>query len=509
VTAAPPELAALHERAAILADLGHIHALLFWDQNTMMPPDGAPARGDQSATLESVTHERLTDPELGRLIAALEPWAAEQDPDADDVRLLHELRRDHEKAVRVPTSLAAEMSRAAAHGQAAWQEARAAADFSRFRDALERQIELRHRYVACFTGFEHPYDALLDDFEPGMTVAALEPLFAELCDGLTPLVQAAAGDGARRDGTPFGGPHEVEHQRRAIMDVLEGIGFDPDGWRLDVAPHPFAQRIAPGDVRLTTRYDLHDFSGAYFGSLHEFGHGLYEAGIPDRLSRSPLGSPVSLGVHESQSRLWENVVGRGRPFCAWALPRLRRTLPNLPHGATVQDVYCGVNSVQPSLVRVEADETTYNLHILLRFELELALLEGTLAVDDLPHAWNEGMHRLLGVDVPDDAAGVLQDVHWGAGLIGYFPTYTLGNLQAAQLWETIRAALPDVDEQIERGDFAALRAWLRENVHVHGRKLPPPELLARVTGQQLAVAPFLRYLRGKLADTGVLKATPR
>jgi carboxypeptidase Taq len=506
VTAVPPELTALHERAAILADLGHIHSLLFWDQNTMMPPDGAASRGDQAATLEAVTHERLTDPELARLLDALDPWAASQDPDADDVRLLHELRRDHEKAVRVPTSLAAELSRAAAHGQAAWQEARAAADFSRFRDALARQLELRHRYVECFTGFEHPYDVLLDDFEPGMTTAMLRPLFAELCEGLTPLVADAAADGPKPEGAPFGGPHEVEHQRQAVMDILEGIGFDPDGWRLDVAPHPFAQRIAPGDVRLTTRYDLHDFSGAYFGSLHEFGHGLYEAGIPDRLSRSPLGSPVSLGVHESQSRLWENLVGRSRPFCAWALTRLRETLPALPRETTVDDVYRGINTVHRSLIRVEADETTYNLHIVLRLELELALMEGELPVEDLPHAWNEGMHRLLGIDVPDDASGVLQDVHWGAGLIGYFPTYTLGNLQAAQLWETIRAALPEVDDQLASGDFIPLRTWLREHVHVHGRKLPSPELLARVTGQQLAVEPFLRYLRAKLADIGALGA---
>jgi carboxypeptidase Taq len=509
VTAAPPELAALHERAAILADLGHIHALLFWDQNTMMPPHGAPARGDHAATLEVVAHERQTDPELGRLLDALEPWAADQDPDADDVRLLRELRRDFEKAVRVPTSLAAEMSRAASLGQAAWQEARAAADFSRFRDALERQVELRLRYVECFTGFAHPYDVLLDDFEPRMTTATLRSLFAELCEGLVPLVADAATDGPKPEGAPFGGPHEVEDQRRAVMDVLEGVGFDPDGWRLDVAPHPFAQRIAPGDVRITTRYDLHDFGSTYFGSLHEFGHGLYEAGIPDRLSRSPLGSPVSLGVHESQSRLWENLVGRSRPFCAWALPRLAEHLPRLPAGTTVDGVYRGVNAVHPCPIRVESDEATYNLHIVLRFELELALVEGRLPVDDLPHAWNDGMHRLLGLDVRDDAEGVLQDVHWGAGLLGYFPTYTLGNLMAAQLWETVRAGLPELDDQIERGDFVPLRTWLREQVHVHGRKLPPPELLARVTGQELAVAPFLSYLREKLADAGVLRAAPR
>jgi carboxypeptidase Taq len=505
----PSELAALHERATTIADLGHIHSLLFWDQNTVMPPNGAAARGDQAATLETIAHERLTDPELGRLLDALEPWAAEQDPDADDVRLMRELRRDFEKAVRVPTSLAAEASRAAALGQAAWQEARAAADFGRFRDALALQLELRHRYVACFEGFEHPYDVLLDDFEPGMTTAKVRPLLAELVDGLVPLVAEVADDAPRPEGGPFGGPYAVEDQRRAVMDILEGIGFDPDGWRLDVAPHPFAQRIAPGDVRITTRYDLHDFTGAYFGSLHEFGHGLYEAGIPDRFGRSPLGSPVSLGVHESQSRLWENVVGRSRPFCAWALPRLAANLPGALDGTSVDELYRGVNTVHRSLIRVEADETTYNLHIVLRFELELALIEGTLAVDDLPHAWNDGMHRMLGLDVPDDAQGVLQDVHWGAGLIGYFPTYTLGNLMAAQLWETLRAELVELDAQLEAGDFAPLRDWLRERIHVHGRKLPPAELLDRVTGQELAVAPFLRYLRAKLADAGVLTSARR
>jgi carboxypeptidase Taq len=509
VTGAPTALAALRERATILSDLGHVHALLFWDQNTMMPPNGAAARGDHAATLELVAHERLTDPALGRLLDELEPWAAGEDPDSDDVRLLRELRRDFEKAVRVPAALAAEGSRAAALGQAAWMEARATADFGRFRDALERNVELRHRYVQCFTGYERPYDVLLDDFEPGMTTARLEPLLEELREGLVPLIAGSPEAGADGDVPVLGGPHEVEHQRRAVMAVLEQVGFDPDAWRLDVAPHPFAQHIGPGDVRITTRYDLHDFTGAYFGSLHEFGHGLYEAGIPARLTRSPLGTPVSLGVHESQSRLWENIVGRGRAFCAWALPRLRAELPALPADLTADDLYRAVNRVRRGLIRVEADETTYNLHIVLRFQLELALLDGRLAVDDLPHAWNDGMHRLLGVDVPDDAAGVLQDVHWGAGLIGYFPTYTLGNLMAAQLWARIRVAIPAIDEQLERGDVGPLREWLVEHVHRHGRKFPPPELLLRATGEELAVAPFLRYLRAKLADAGALTAEPR
>jgi carboxypeptidase Taq len=495
----PAELTALRERAVVLNDLNRIGSLLFWDQNTMMPPRGAAARGEHAATLETVAHERLTDPELGRLLDALEPWAAGEDPDADDVRLVRELRRDVEKAVRVPTRLAADMSRAAALGQAAWEAARAAADYGRFRDAMARHLELRHRYVGCFTGFAHPYDVLLDDFEPELTTARLRPLFAELREALVPLVEATAGPLV----LPFGGDVDVESQRRAVMMVLEGVGFDPDGWRLDVAPHPFAQAMGSGDVRVTTRYDLHDFTGAFYGALHEFGHGLYEAQIPDRLSRSPLGSPVSLGVHESQSRLWENLVGRSRPFCAWVAPRLAELLPGF-EDAGADELYRRVNAVHRNLIRIDADETTYNLHIVLRFELEVALMEGTLSVDDLPHAFNEGMHELLGLDVPDDAQGALQDVHWGAGMVGYFPTYTLGNLMAAQLWEALADDLPDVDGSIERGDFAPLREWLREHIHAQGRRLTPPELLLRVTGQELAVEPFLRYLRGKLAGVGVL-----
>ena len=386
---------------AELTDLGRIHSMLFWDQNTMMPPNGAAARADHSATLEVISHGKLIDAEIGRLLDALEPWAGSEDPDSDAVRLLAAVRRDHEKAVRVPTELAAEMSHADALGQQAWQEARAASDFSLFRDALQRHIELRHRYVACFEPAGHPYDLLLDDFEPGLTTAELRPLFGQLRDDLVELVAQAAGDDgqARNDGV-FSGPFEVDDQRRAVMDVLEAVGFDPDGWRLDPAPHPFAQSLGPTDVRITTRYDLHDFGVAHFSALHEFGHGLYEAGIPPELARSPLGQPVSLGIHESQSRLWENVVGRSRPFCGWVLPKLRDHLgPAIPAGVDADGFYRAVNSVQRSLIRVNADETTYNLHIILRFELELALIEGTLAVDDLPAAWNEGMRRLLGVDV--------------------------------------------------------------------------------------------------------------
>jgi carboxypeptidase Taq len=504
VSGRPTELTQLRTRMAELSDLHSVSMLLFWDQQTVMPPAGANARAERVGTIALAIHARESDPQLGALLDALEPWAAGEDPDSDDVRLIQWTRRDFEKSVRVPAELAAEISRQKALGQQAWQEARAANDFGLFRDALAHQVELRHRYVACFEGHEHPYDALLDDFEPGLTTAELRPLLAELRDALVPLV-AAAGDPeqGRNDGAFYGHFHQ-DTQRIAVLDVLEGIGFDPDSWRLDPALHPFASGLAPSDVRLTTKYDEQDFAVALYSALHEFGHGLYEAGVDRHLFRTTLDDPVSLGVHESQSRMWENIVGRSRPFCAWLGPRLAQTLPGALNGLDVDGLYRAVNTVQPSLIRTEADETTYNLHIVLRFELELALTEGTLSVDELPAAWDEGMQRLLGIEVPGPADGVLQDVHWSAGLLGYFPTYTLGNLIGAQIWERLQDDLPDVDDLLERGDFAPLREWLREHIHRHGRKFPPRELLQRVTRQDLSVEPFLRYLREKLADSGVL-----
>jgi carboxypeptidase Taq len=504
VSAVPAELTALRTRMGELTDLQALGALMFWDQNTMMPPGGAAARADMADTLQRTIHARETDPELGRLLDKLEPWAAGQHPEGDDARLIHWARRDFEKAVRVPADLAAHITRAKAVGLQAWQQALAANDFGRFRDALARHIELRHAYVACFDGFAHPYDALLDDFEPGLTTAELRPLLTELREGLVPLV-AATGDPeqARNDGV-FNGHFRVEAQRAAVMDLLERLGYDPDNWRLDPSLHPFAQSLSPTDVRLTTKYDEGDFGVTLYSVLHEFGHGLYEASVDPRLGRTMLAEPVSLGVHESQSRLWENIVGRSRPFCRFLLPHLREYFPGHYGDLDAEALFRAVNSVQPSLIRIEADETTYNLHIILRFELELALMEGTLAVDDVPGAWNEAVERLIGLPVPDDAQGVLQDTHWGGGLIGYFPTYTIGNLMASQLWERLEDDVEDIWERIEQGDFAPLREWLRANVHVHGRKLYPRELLRRVTGEELRVDPFLAYLRAKLEDAGLL-----
>jgi carboxypeptidase Taq len=499
---APRELALLQERMAELADLHGIFGLLFWDQNTMMPPGGALARGDHLATLTRVAHERTTDPEVGRLLDALEPWAATQDPDGREARMVRWVRRDFEKTVRVPADLAAEMSRAKATGQQAWEEARAADDFAPFRDAFAHHVELRHRYIACFDAPDHPYDVLLDDFEPGLTTAELRPLFTELRDALVPLV-AAAADG-RAAPRPFGGPYPIHDQRAAVTAIAEAVGFDPATWRLDPSVHPFAQSLATTDVRLTTMYDEQDFGVTLYSVLHEFGHGLYESGVDPALARSPLGEPVSLGVHESQSRLWENFVGRSRPFVGWLHGRLDELLPGGLGHTDPTALYRALNAVRPSLIRIDADETTYNLHVILRFEIEVALMEGSLSVDDVPAAWDEATRRLLGVEVPGPAQGVLQDIHWSSGLMGYFPTYAIGNLMAAQLWERIRADVPAIDEQLARGDFAPLRGWLREHVHRHGRTFEPRELLRRVTGEELRVEPLVTYLRDKLADAGVL-----
>jgi carboxypeptidase Taq len=502
-------LADLRERAAELSDLRGIGALLFWDQNTKMPPNGMATRADALATLERVGHERLIDPALARTLEALAPWAAEADPESPDAQMVSRLRRDHEKAVRVPTALAAEMSRDTALGHQAWLEARAAADFGRFRAALERQIDLRHRYAACFDGtgaFAHPYDVLLDDYEPGLTSAELRPLFGGLRDALVPLV-ATASTGSS-DVNPLLGTFPVAGQQAALQEILAAVGFEPAGWRLDETVHPFAQRMGPGDVRITTRWEEHDLAMALFSVLHEFGHGLYEAQMDPALDRTTLSEPAGLGIHESQSRMWENVIGRSRPFAGWLLPILRRHVPGF-EAMDADAFFVAVNAVRRSLIRIEADETTYNLHVVLRFELELAMLEQRLEVRDLPDAWAEGMDRLLGLEVPGPVEGVLQDIHWAAGMIGYFPTYTLGNLMTAQLWRALTVDVPDVDERIARGDFGAIREWLAEHVHRVGRRLDPREILRRATGEPLRPEPFLEYLETKLQDAGILQGNVR
>jgi carboxypeptidase Taq len=498
-------LTELRERAGELADLRGMGALLSWDQHTHMPPGGAGARAEQLATLERIWHQRLTDPGLDRVLTSLEPQLAQSDPGSVDARLANRLRRDVEKAVRVPPSLAVEIARAAASGYEAWAAARQVGDFEVQRPELERTLELRHRYAACFADdprFAHPYDVLLDDFEPGLTTAELIPLFSALGTALVPLV-ANATAASREIPDVLAGAHPIPAQRALIAELLPPLGYDPAGWRLDDTLHPFAQSLDTTDVRLTTRYEVEDLAMALYSVIHEFGHGLYESGFAPALRRTTLDEAAGLGIHESQSRLWENVVGRSLPFAGWLLDLLRRHLGGF-EAVTAQELFRSVNAVAPSLIRISADETTYNLHIILRFEIELALLEQRLEVPDLPAAWDEGVRRLLGLDVPDNGHGVLQDVHWGTGMIGYFPTYTLGNLMAAQLWERIQLDVPGVEEGFARGDFAPLREWLREHVHRYGRTLDPREVLKQATGEDLRAEPLLGFLEGKLRAANLL-----
>ena len=484
----------LRERLGEVADLERTALLLAWDQETTMPPAGAAARAEQRASVERLAHERFTDGHVGELLEIAQPG------DELEVDLLRVTRRDHDKAVRVPTELVGRLARAGAHGHTTWAAAREQSDFALFAPALQTNVALRREYAACFPDAARPYDALLDDFEPELTTDEARVVLDAMRDGLVELVQAA---GETDDAIVHGGPFAREAQRGLVQTVLAQVGVDEQRWRLDVAEHPFQATIGLGDVRLTTRYDERDLD-SLFSTLHEFGHGLYEAGIDPALARTPLAGGVSSAMHESQSRLWENMVGRGPGFWRWCFPHLKAAFPDRFAGAAWSDVQRAVNAVRPSLIRVSADEVTYGLHIALRFELELGLFEGDLVVADLPAAWNERMRAYLGLDVPDDAHGVLQDVHWAEGLFGYFPTYALGNVIAGQLWARITDELPELEESFASGDFAPLSAWLAQHVHRHGRRLGAQETIRRAAGAPMDPAPYLAYLAAKVSASASL-----
>jgi len=486
----------LRARLAELADLENTAHLLQWDQQTMMPPRGASGRAEARATLERISHDMFVSAETGRLLEAAAA-ALDGSPDSDEAPLVRVTRRRWEKARRGPSELAADLARAAAVGQEAWVQARANSDFAAFAPYLERNIELARLYVECFDDFECAYDTLLDDYEPGMRSAEVGALFAELKGELVPLIAKLCESSDRVDDRCLHGSFPIDRQRQLVAEVVERMGFDPSAWRIDDAVHPFAVGLGASDVRITTRWDETYFATGLYGAMHECGHGLYEAGIAPALARTPLEHGESLGLHESQSRLWENVVGRGRPFSGVLAPRVA-TLFGME--LDQDTLYRAVNRVDPSFIRVEADEATYGLHIVLRFELEQEVVEGRLAVQDLPEAWNSRFEQYLGLKVPDDAQGVLQDVHWSAGLIGYFPTYAIGNLIAGQLWERAHAEMPDLDERIAAGELGALRGWLRKHVHRHGAKFSASELLQREVEAPILVRPFTGYLKRKLSD---------
>jgi carboxypeptidase Taq len=495
-----PELEQLRAQVAEISDLGRARALLAWDERTQMPSRGAPARAEQVATLTRLRHERLASDGLGRLLDALEPWAGELPYDSDDASLVRVTRREWGKARQVPAELRAEISRVTSLGEHAWVNAKAESDFGAFLPHLERIVELTHRYVECFEPLDHPYDALLDDFEPGMKTAEVRPLLDRLRDGLRPLVAGIAEHADAVDDACLHGDFPVQTQLALAREVVAMLPLERGAWRLDGTVHPFATGIAIQDIRLTTRFDPSYLGASLWAVIHEAGHGLYQNGIAPELERTPLCRSVSLGFDESQSRMWENWIGRGRPFLRHLFPRLSELFGERFDGVDAEGLYRAANRVEPSLIRMEADEVTYNLHIVMRFELELELLEGRLELRDLPEAWNRLTAEYLGIEVPDDARGVLQDVHWAAGSFGYFPTYSLGNLIAGQVWDTVRGELPDLDDQLGRGDFIPLRDWLRERIYSHGGKLESKEMIERVAGGPLDPAPLLRQLEAKFGE---------
>jgi carboxypeptidase Taq len=489
----------LKARLAQVSDLGKAARLLSWDQQTMMPRGGAGARAEVLATIGRLAHERFASDEIGRLLEELRPYEESLPPDSDEASLIRVTRRDWEKARRVPPELRAEIARSASIAQQAWLQARADSDFASFLPHLERNVELKRRYVECFDPVDEPYDVLLDDYEEGTMTPEVRAVFDRLKAELLPLIAAVGERKDTVDGTALQGPFPIEQQREIGLEIVRHFGFDDGGWRLDVAPHPFATSFSTGDLRLTTRYTESDLS-SIFALMHECGHGLYERGVSPELERTPLGSGVSLGLHESQSRLWENLVGRSRPFWRRFYPELRAAFPEALDGVDEEAFYRVTNRVQPSLIRVEADETTYALHVILRFELEQEIVNGDIELASLPEAWSARMKQYLGVDVPDDARGVLQDIHWASGTFGYFPTYALGSVMSVQIWEAAKRAITDLEEQIEAGEFAGLREWLRENLYRHGRKFMPKETLALAAGGPIDPEPYLAYLKTKVGE---------
>jgi carboxypeptidase Taq len=471
--------------------------LLGWDERTYMPHHGSAHRAEQMALLARLTHEMLSAPVIGELLATVEASPLVRDADSDAAANVREIRRNYDRAVKLPKELVEELARVTTRAQQVWQEARQANDFAAFQPWLEKVVALL-RQKAQAIGYQNvPYDALLDEYEPGASTAEITSLFAALRADLVPLISAIAASGKKPRRDLLQREYPIWAQQQFGREAAAAIGFDFDAGRLDVTTHPFCSGIGPGDCRITTRYNPRHFSESFFGILHEAGHGIYEQNLPAVHFGTPLGSPVSLGIHESQSRLWENQVGRGRPFWEHFFPRAQQTFPAALDDASLDDFLFAVNDVQLSFIRVEADEATYNLHIIMRFELEQALVSGDLKPADVPSAWNEKFKQFFNLTPPTDAQGCLQDIHWSMGGIGYFPTYTLGNLYAAQFMEQARRDLDDLDGEFRAGRFQGLKGWLNDKIHSCGQRHRAGELCKRLTGRPLSHQPLMAYLRGK------------
>jgi len=494
------KLKELKARLLEVNDLNAAAALLHWDQTTYMPPGGAPARARQIATLRRLAHEKFTDPAIGRLLDDLRSYEESLPYDSDDASLIRVTRRDYEKAIKVPPAFMAELSSHIAATYEVWAKARPANDFATVQPYLEKTLDLSRQLANFFPGYEHIADPLIDFSDPGMTASAVSTLFAELRQQLTPIVQAITAQPPADDSCL----HQTfpEAQQLAFgQEVIRRFGYDFQRGRQDKTHHPYMTKFSLGDVRITTRVKENDLSEALFSTMHEAGHALYEQGIRMEYEGTPLARGASSGVHESQSRLWENLVGRSLSFWRFFYPRLQAVFPDQLGNVPLETFYRAINKVERSLIRTDADEVTYNLHVIIRFELELALLEGRLAVRDLPEAWRERYEADLGIVPPDDRDGVLQDVHWYSGVIGgAFQGYTLGNILGAQIFEAALQAHPEITSEMEHGEFGTLHTWLKEHVYQHGRKYMPAELIERVTGSPLTIEPYIRYLRRKYGE---------
>ena len=476
--------------------LSSVSSLLHWDEQTQMPEKGAGHRAEQASLIAKMVHARLTSPRIGELLDASTDVA--HDGESDQAVNVRETRRSYDRARKIPAALVEELARTGVLGQHAWVDARKKNDYPAFRPWLEKIVSLKRQEADC-VGYAsgNRYDALLNEYEPGATAADVKKTFDALRAPLVELVRKVADSPRQAPLEILQRHYPAASQERLSRVAATAVGFDFAAGRLDTSTHPFCSGLGPGDTRMTTRYDEHYFGDAFFGVLHETGHGLYEQGLPSEHFGTPRGEAASLGIHESQSRMWENLVGRSRAFWRHFLPKARRDFPQALAGVGDDDWYFAINDVRPSLIRVEADEATYNLHIMLRFELEQAMLTGDVGAADVPAAWNERVRQYLGITPPDDRQGCLQDIHWSGGSIGYFPTYTLGNLYAAQLFEAARRDVGDLDAMFARGEFMPLLTWLRKNVHTHGKRHRPRDLVRRVTGREPSAEPLLRHLRSK------------
>lgn len=493
------KLKELKEILGVVADLEYAVMVLNWDQQCYMPPGGVANRGYQLGTLQSQAHSKFVSDEVGTLLEELKTYGESLDPESDEACLIEITNRDYEKKVKVPNEFVAEFTRVTALAHGAWEEARAKDDFSHFQPHLEKIVDMRRQYADFFKPYDHVYDPLLDDFEPGMKTAEVQEIFTSLRPKQVELIKAIS-EKPQVDDSFLYLNYDEKGQWAFGEEVITKYGYDWNRGRQDKVAHPFTTRFGAGDVRITTRVDENFLNSALFGTLHEAGHAIYEQGVAPELDRTPLGEGASYAVHESQSRMYENLLGRSYDFWVHFYPQLQERFKTQLGNVDLDTFYKGINKVEPSLIRVEADEATYNLHIMLRLELEIALMEGKVAVSDLPEAWNGRMQDYLGVVPPSNAKGVLQDVHWSAGYLGYFTTYALGNLISNQLWEKINQDIPNLSSQIQKGNFAELLSWLRENVHRHGKKFKPQHLIKKVVGTTISPEPYLKYLNEKFGS---------